>query len=159
MTDQTLATHLVDGLLAAWRADATLAGYGDRLRIFDGPPVTDRAAPIEIWAGSTGDPDDEETVIRGSQQWETMRAPGDRGETLEVSCAIWVADGSVDIATARRTAIDVFHAAAGAIRGSDLGADALYDSTEVISWELRQAQYPTGVGAVLVFIVRGEGVV
>lgn len=159
MTDQTLATHIVDGLLTTWRADATLATYGDRLRIFDGPPLTDRAAPIEIWVGSTGDPSDEETVIRGSQQWETQRAAGDRGETVEVSCAIWVADGSVDIAVARRTAIEVFHAAAGAIRGTDFDSDAVYDSTEVISWELRQGQYPTGVGAVLAFIVRAEGVV
>ena len=69
------------------------------------------------------------------------------------------ADGSVDIATARRTAIEVFHAAAGAIRGTDFDSDAVYDSTEVISWELRQGQYPTGVGAVLAFIVRAEGVV
>ena len=102
MTDQTLATHVVDGLLTVWRADATLADYGDRLRIFDGPPVTDRAAPIEIWVGSTGDPTDEETVIRGSQQWETMGTPGDRGETVEVSCAIWVADGSVEIVALAR---------------------------------------------------------
>ena len=72
MTTQTLAADVLDALLTVWRADATLTAYGtDQLRIYDGAPLLDRAAPIELWVGSTGIAD-EETVITGTQEWVTV---------------------------------------------------------------------------------------
>jgi hypothetical protein len=156
VTRQTLAADVVDALLTVWRADVTLAAYTTRLAIFDGPPVTDRAEEIELWVGASGTAPDEE-VISGAQQYVTMRQVDDRDETLDVTCAIWVANGSHDIAAARRLAIDVFNAAAGAIRATDLGIADLDDTAEVTEWRLRQGQFTSGVGAVLDFTVRVTG--
>lgn len=154
---QTLAADVLDGLLATWQADATLAAYGDRLRIFDGPPTTDRSAEIEIWVGATG-VEPEETVVTGTQDWVTFGdATGDRDESIDLTSTVWAASGSNDIKTARRLAITVFSAAAAAVRGSNLGLSALDRTVQVVSWELRQGQYASGVGAVLTFVTRASG--
>jgi hypothetical protein len=158
MTTQTLAADLLDALLAAWQADATLTAYGDRLLISDGPPITDRSREIELWVGATG-LEAEETVITGTQNWVTLNQATDRDEQLDITCAIWVANGSHDIKAARRLAIDVFNAAAAAVRGSDFGLASVYDSTHVTDWQLHQGQFSSGVGAVLQFTVHAEGVV
>ena len=157
MTRQTLAADVLDALVAAWKADATLTAYGTRLLVSDGPPITDRSHEIELWVGATGlQPD--ETVVSGTQVFETINAADDQGEILNISCAIWVAQGTNDIATARRTAIDVFNAAIGAVQGSALGLGAeVYNATSVNSWELRQGQWTSGVGAVLAFVVQVTG--
>lgn len=156
MTRQTLAADVLDALAATWRANAALTAYGNRLRIFDGPPVTDRAAEIELWVGATGlQPD--ETVVSGVQDFEAFEQVNDRGEILDISNAIWVANGANDIVTARRTAIDAFSAASAAIRGSNLGIAEVYADTQVVSWDLRQGQWTSGVGAVVAFIVRVTG--
>jgi hypothetical protein len=157
MTTQTKVADVLDALLATWQAAPTLTAYGDRLAVFDGPPVTDRAREIELWVGATGE-DSDETVIQGSQEFVTFGdAAGDRDEDLDIECAIWVAAGNTDIKTARRTAIDVFNAAAGAIRGSDLGDAALDPTVQVASWRLRQGQFSTGVGVILRFTVHVSG--
>lgn len=157
MTRQTLAADVLDALAAAWRADATLTAYGTRLLISDGPPVTDRTHEIELWVGATGlDPD--EAVVTGGQAFVTQNAIDDIDETLDIACAVWVANGTNDIPTARRLAIDVFNAAAAAVRGSALGlGDEVYNATEVVSWQLRQGQWTSGVGAVLAFVVQVQG--
>lgn len=157
MTRQTLAADVLDALAAAWRADATLTAYGSRLVITDGPPVTDRTHEIELWVGATGlEPD--EAVVSGGQAFVTQNAADDIDETLNIACAIWVANGTNDIPTARRLAIDVFNAAVTAVQGSDLGlGDEVYDATAVVSWQLRQGQWTSGVGAVLAFVVQVQG--
>lgn len=157
MTNQTAAADLLDALVAAWTADATLATYiaANRLRVFDGPPLTDRSHEIELWVGATG-LESEETVITGQQNWAVMNQANDRDEQLDVVNSIWVAEGNNDLATARRTAITVFNAAAAAIRGSSLNVAGVYPAIEVTSWELHQGQFNTGVGAVLQFTVHAE---
>jgi hypothetical protein len=149
---QTLVADVLDALLSTWRADATLVAYAGRLRIYDGPPVTDRAAEIELWVGATGlEPD--ESVISGTQAWVAM--PDERDETLAIANAIWVAGTTtnIDISVARRTAIDVFKAAAAAIRGSTLGVTGVEPLTQVTDWQLRQGQFTGGIGVVLTFTV------
>lgn len=157
MTSQTMAADVLDALLSTWQADATLTGYGDRLRIFDGEPITDRAAEIELWVGSTGDQSAEETVITGTQQWATLADVNDRDESLDVTSCVWVANGSHDIKTARRLAITVFSAAVSAIRGGSLGVTGAFNATGITDWQLTQGQYTSGVGAKLVFTVHVEG--
>lgn len=158
-TRQTLAADVLDALVTTWGADATLGTYvtAGRLRIYDGPPVDDRAAEIELWVGATGlEPD--EAVVTGTQAFATQGTTDDVDETLSIACAIWVANGTNDIKTARRTAIDVFNAAVTAVQGSDLGlGNEVYDATQVVSWQLRQGQWTSGVGAVLAFVVQVEG--
>lgn len=158
MTTQTLAADVLDALLTVWRADATLAAYGTgQLRIYDGAPLLDRAAPIELWVGSTGIAD-EETVITGTQEWATFGdAPDDREETLDIQNAVWVAVGSTNLQDARRTAITVFNAAVTAVRGSNLGLAALDPTVAVTTWQLRQGQYTSGAAVVLPFTLRVTG--
>jgi hypothetical protein len=65
--------------------------------------------------------------------------------------------GSVDLQSARRTAITVFNAAITAVRGTDLALDALDPTVAVTSWQLRQGQYTSGAAVVLVFTLRVSG--
>lgn len=154
---QTLVADVLDGLLTVWKTDPTLTAYGNRLRVYDGPPTTDRAAEIELWVGASG-LEPEETVITGTQQWATFgNAIDDRDESIDITNAVWVANGTTDIATARRTAITTFAAAAAAIRGSNLGVSALNPTAQVVSWELHQGQFSSGVGVVLTFTVQATG--
>jgi hypothetical protein len=155
VSTQSLVADVIDALLVTWRADATLVAYAGRLRIYDGPPLDDRAAEIELWVGATGlEPD--ETVLSGEQDWATMLGILDRDETLLVQNAIWVARGNVDVAAARRTALDVFDAATTAVRSATLGLSTV-EWVDVPSWSLRQGQFNTGAGAVLTFTVRARG--
>lgn len=149
---QTLIPDLLDALFAAWSADATLATYDDRLRIFDGPPTTDRAAEIELWVGATGLDADEEVVVFAQTRADM---PGNRDEIVTIANAVWVANGSNDIATARRLAIAVYAACAATVRESTLGVTGVL-ALGVSSGALRQGQFDSGVGCVLSFTVTAE---
>lgn len=146
---QTLTADVLDALYAAWTADVTLTAYGNRLRIFDGPPITDRAAEIELWVGATGLEADEEVIVFNQERADFE---GDRDETLTIANAVWVANGTHDISAARRLAITVFAAAAATIRTSTLNVSGVF-SIDVSDGRLRQGQFDTGVGAVVTFNV------
>jgi len=146
---ETLIPDLLDALVAIWTADPTLAGYGTRLRVFDGPPITDRAAEIELWVGATGLESDEEVIVFNQSRADF---DGDRDETLTVSNAVWVANGTHDIAAARRLAVAVYAAAASTVRISTLGVSGVM-ALDVTDGRLRQGQFDTGVGCVLTFDV------
>lgn len=150
---ETLTADVLDALLLAWRADATLIAYGDRLRISDGPPVTDRTAEIELWVGATGGEPDEEIIVFTQSRADFQ---ADRDETLTVTSAIWVANGSHDIAAARRLAITVFAACAAVIRTATLSIVGVF-SLDVSNGRLRQGQFTSGVGCVLSFDVTVQG--
>lgn len=144
---ETLIPDLLDALVAAWTADATLAAYGTRLRIYDGPPTTDRAAEIELWVGATGLEADEEVIVFNQSRADF---DGDRDETLTVSSAVWVANGTHDIAAARRLAVAVYAAAAATVRVSTLAVAGVM-ALDVTDGRLRQGQFDSGVGCVLTF--------
>jgi len=150
---ETLTADVLDALLVAWRADATLVAYGERLLISDGPPVTDRAREIELWVGATGVEDDEEVIVFTQTRADFQ---ADRDETLTITNAVWVANGSHDIAAARRLAITVFAACAAAIRNSTLSITGVF-ALDISSGRLRQGQFTSGVGCVLSFDVTVQG--
>jgi hypothetical protein len=158
MVVQTLAPDVLDALLVTWRGAAALLAYGDRLRIYDGPPVTDRAAEIELWVGATG-LEAEETVITGTQDWVTLGdATADRDETIEIQNAIWVySTTGATIGITRRTTFDVFNAAIAAIRGSNLGIAALGPTAAPASWQLHQGEFTKGAGVVITFTIHVDG--
>lgn len=156
MATQTLAPAVLDALRTTWSADPTLSAAvtAGTLGIYDGPPVTDRSRPTELWIGASGtDPD--ETVVSGAQ--DLVDFEGDVDEQLDITCAVWASAGGTDIAAARSTALALFNAAVTAIRGTTLGLAALRPVTSVTSWDLRQTQAASGVGAVLTFTVHAEG--
>jgi hypothetical protein len=144
---ETLIPDLLDALVVAWTADATLVSYGTRLRIFDGPPLTDRAAEIELWVGATGLDDDEEVVVFAQHRADF---DGDRDEVLTMAHAVWVANGAHDISTARRLAVAVYAAAAAVVRTSTLAVTGV-QALDVSDGRLRQGQFESGVGCVLSF--------
>jgi hypothetical protein len=143
----TLIPDLLDALVGAWTADATLTAYGNRLRIFDGPPLTDRAAEIELWVGATGLDADEEVVVFTQQRADFA---GDRDEVLTIAHAVWVANGTHDISSARRLACQVYAAAAAVVRTSTLSVAGV-QAIDVSDGRLRQGEFDSGVGAVLSF--------
>lgn len=144
---ETLIPDLLDALVTAWTADATLTAYGTRLRIHDGPPITDRAAEIELWVGATGLDEDEEVIVFAQQRADME---GDRDETLTVANAVWVANGTHDISAARRLAVAVYAAAATTIRTSTLSVTGV-GALDIADGRLRQGQFTSGVGAVVTF--------
>jgi hypothetical protein len=144
---ETIIPDLLDALVTAWTADATLVAYGSRLRIYDGPPVTDRSAEIEIWVGATGLEAEEEVIVFTQNRADFE---GDRDETVTISSAVWVADGTNNISAARRLAVAVYAACAATIRVSTLSVAGVV-ALDVSAGRLRQGRYPTGVGAVVAF--------
>lgn len=155
MTTQTEAPAVIGALVSTWTS--ALSSYGDRVKVTDGPPVTDRSREIELWVGATGD-EVEETVITGAQDWVTFAAALDRDEDLEIQSAILVysTTGS-GIAACRQTAFDVFNAALTAVRGTDLGVSGVYAAAGVPSWQLRQGHYNTGPGVRILFTLKVTG--
>ena len=155
---QSLFHDVINALVTTWKADATLAAYGDRLTIIDGTPVTNRAVEIELWVGATGDTEEEEVAF-GTIDWATMDPTNNEDEHLDITCAINVFSGSTDLSATRGTARDVFNTAAAAIRGGNLGLSNVYQDTHITEWRLRQGQYQSGAGVVLRFTVHVEGYV
>lgn len=150
VANQTAVADVLDALVTIWQADANLATYGTRLQVFDGPPVTNRAAEIEIWVGATGVTPEEE-VITASQDTDTF--DDSRSEILDVTNAVWVYATTADIKTCRRTAITAFNYAAAAIRATTLGVSGV-QRVDVVGWRLREGEYTTGPGVVLTFTIR-----
>jgi hypothetical protein len=122
VSTQSILNSAVTALVSTWRADTTLAALvtAGTLRIFDGPAVDDRTAPIELWVGARGD-DDDDAVRLAEYDWETLGQAGLVTEVVEVDCLIWAADGTTDIPAQRANCQTVFDAAAGAVRGGNLG--------------------------------------
>lgn len=149
---ETLIPDLLDALVAAWTADVTLQTYGSRLRIYDGPPTTDRAAEIELWVGATGLEAVEEVIVFGQQRADFE---GDRDETLTIANAVWVANGTHDVAAARRLAVAVYAAAAATVRTSTLAVAGIR-ALDVSEGRLQQGQFDSGVGCVLSFTITAD---
>lgn len=162
MTTQSLGAAVLSSFYAIWNTSAISGllhtNYGGDIRVFDGPPLNDRAAPIELWVGSTGEDGDEEVVIRGVQQQDTFDGIS-RSEFVDITNTIWVADGSTSVGSSRARAFAVLNDIVTLIRDSGLSTTNLFHVTQMMSWELRQGQYPTGVGVKLAFVTRVQGLV
>lgn len=154
MTQPTQAGAVLNGLYDRWTADTTLAALvnASRLRIFDGPPLKDRASSIELWVGATGIDDDDSGTVTTSD-WATLGQQAERTEYVDVPGAVWVLDGSTDLRTQRATAYTVLAAADAAVRGTNLGLTFVMWA-EVNQHILRQVRTGDGVDVVLTFNVR-----
>jgi hypothetical protein len=163
VTTQSLGAAVLSSFYSTWNTSAASGvlrtNYGGDVRVFDGPPLDDRTAPIELWVGSTGEEEDEETVIRGVQQQDTFEAVGSRSESIDITNTIWVADGSTSVGASRTRAFAVFNDVVTLVRDSGLSVANLFHVTQALSWELRQGQYKTGAGVKLTFVTRVDGLV
>lgn len=107
-TAPDLVADVLDALFDLVDGHASLAPYGERLKVYDGPPTIDRSSEIEVWIGATGlDSDDE--GARHRETWATMGAgsASQRDVEVDVPGCVWVIGGEVDMRTRRRTAAAV----------------------------------------------------
>jgi hypothetical protein len=156
VTDTRVA-DILDALYNLWAADATLAAAvtAGTLKIFDGPPTIDFSARDMLCIGGLPvDDDDSETSV--NLDWGSLGRSGqyaDVDESIAVPCGIVSQLGDSTAAgmrACRRNAINVYAAAASALRASTLGID-------VVMWCLagvtgiRQAQTQNGAECLIAF--------
>ncbi len=148
------AAAAVDAILAALRAEPALDyeidGRAARVRVDDGPPVTDLDEPDAIGVGlAVG----EVPPLTG----ETRQGLGRRRtESFDVTCAVdcWTGDPSA-LAERRARAyalLDVVHEVL--TRGRDLGGAVMTALVVRHTYRGYQRDRAPGVGAVLEFVVR-----
>lgn len=156
MTSQSAFADVIDAIYDAVNGSATLAAYpanAYRLAVYDGPPIDDRSALIEIRIGATGE-DYDEIAADIAQVWQST--DGQRDETIDVPCCIWTRQGSTDVRTWRRRTSDVFNIVAGLLAGNTFGLTHLF-TTEVSAGNLREIQAADGAALVLAFTVHVMG--
>jgi hypothetical protein len=153
---QSSFADVIDGIIDACNNSATLAAYpanAYRLAVYDGPPIDDRSALVEIRVGVTGDEFDE-IAAEIVQTWQST--DGQRDETVDVPGVIWVRQGSTDVRTWRRRTSDVYNIVAGLLTGNTFGLAHLW-TTEVAAGDLREIQATDGAALVLAFTVHVTG--
>jgi hypothetical protein len=139
-------------------ADPTIAAAvtSGRLRTFFGPPVSDRASPIELYVGSDGLPDSE-AEITASLSWATSGG-GDVAEIdeiIDIPCAVWAKDGgAVNLPALHTEAAAIAAAAVQAIRGAvNLGLAPVMWSM-VPGYSIRLVQSTTGADVFIPFTIQ-----
>lgn len=158
MTDTRVA-DVLDGLFDLFAADPGLAAAvtAGTLQMFDGPPTTDFSADTMLVVGGSVEVDDESGETSVSWDWSAMGRDGahaDIEEWIEVPCAVASIDGDATrMRAARRTAIDIYAAAADAARGSTLGVDEVLWCICAVSG-IRQLQTEDGAECLIKFTVR-----
>jgi hypothetical protein len=157
-TTQSSFADVIDGIYDAINGSATLAAYPGtpaayRIGVYDGPPIDDRSALVEIRVGVTGDNFDE-IAASIEQTWQTMDSQ--RDEVLEIPCVLWVRQGSTNVRTWRRTTSDIYNIVAGLLTGATFGLAHLF-TCEVAALDLREIQATDGAALVLPFTVRVTG--
>lgn len=158
MSDTRVA-DVLDAVYDLFAADATLAALvaGETLRMFDGPPTTDFAAQTMLVVGGTVDADavdEPDTTV--SWDWGSLGVSGQYAavdEWIDVPCGIASKDGGRDMRTVRRRAIDVYAAAAAAVRASTLAIDVVMWCISSVS-SIRQLQTQSGAECLVAFVVR-----
>jgi hypothetical protein len=160
MSDTRVA-DVLDELYDLLAADSTLAALvtSNRLRIFDGPPVSDFAADSMLVVGGVAEVEDD-TQTEVSWDWSSLGVSGalaDVDEFIDVPCGIASKRGANDpsstIRALRRSAINIYAAAASAIRGSTLGIDQVMWCTCAVS-SIKQMQTADGPECLIRFTAR-----
>lgn len=155
MTDTRVA-DILDALHDLWAADTTLAAMvnAETLKIFDGPPTVDFSAPSMLVVGGLPVEDDEESQTEAALNWGSLGRSGqyaDVDENISVPCGIATLLGnSGDMRACRRTAINVYAAAASALRASTLGIDVVMWCLSGVTG-IRQRQTQNGAECLITF--------
>jgi hypothetical protein len=158
-TTQSSFADVVDGIYDAVSTSNTsgaLASYpasAYRIAVFDGPPTDDRSALVEIRVGVRGDGFDQ-IAADITQAWQSM--DGQRDETIDVPCVIWIRQGSTDVRTWRRRLSDIYNIVAGLLVANTFSQAHLW-TMEVTAGSLREIQATDGLALVLPFTTRATG--
>lgn len=156
MTDTRVA-DILDGIYDLFAANATLAAKvtAEQLKIFDGPPTVDFSAPTMLVVGGLPVEDDE-SMTEVAVNWGSLGRSGqyaDVDENIAVPCGIASKIGDSNPAgmrAARRAAIDVYAAAASALRASTLSIDVVMWCFSGVT-SIRQLQTPSGAECLITF--------
>lgn len=156
--NQTLIPQVLDGLVAACRADTTLTGL--KCQVFDGPYLVDLTSDTLLVVGGTGLDDDEDTSARSDQSWAHANTI-ERDETITVQCAAWAGSGDTDMRPRRDRAAAVVARVSDIVRSeSDNPTDGAVLGVPGVLWaelasvdSLRQVQTELGATAVFTFTV------
>lgn len=154
-----LVADTIDALFDLLDGHASFASYGERLKVYDGPPVIDRTSEIEIWVGATGI-ESEDDGARYTDRWATMGGAGQRETTIDIPCSVWAIGGEVDMRTRRRTAGAVLDIIAGILHTSPdplSQSGLLCGGVEIALGTCRQLQTPDGAAVAWTFTVRATG--
>jgi len=149
----TRADAVVDALVAALSADATLTGL-----VIDGPPVTQDELVDVVTVGYGWDADDD-TAIEIEQEYHELGPTAKRDERLDVRCAVASFRGDADIAAARARCVVLLGAVESVLRADpSLGlADVL--RAEVTLGTFRQAQTAQGAEVICPFTVTATALI
>lgn len=143
----TIVADVLDEVYDLFAADATLAALvaASKLRMFDGPVVSDYAADSMLVVGGRATVTDEEPRTEVQWDWASMGVSGavsEVDEVILVPCGIAAKRGSnttdVTIRDVRRSAINIYAAAASALRGSTLGLPRVMWCTSNVSSIVQQ---------------------
>lgn len=138
----TIVADVLDKVYDLWAADATLAALVTalRLRIFDGPVTTDWAADSMLVVGGTVIADQDDPAVEVAWDWASMGVSGamsEVDETIHIPCGIAAHRGShttdASIRDVRRSAINIYAAAASALRASTLNLPRVMWCTSNVS--------------------------
>lgn len=149
----TRAAAVVDALVTALSADATLTGL-----VIDGPPVTQDELVDVVTVGYGWDADDD-TAIEIEQEYHELGPTAKRDERLDVRCAAASFRGDADIAAARARCVALLGAVESVLRADpSLGlADLL--RVELSAGSIRQAQTAQGAEVVCPFTVTAHSLI
>lgn len=106
---------LIDYLVTAFTASASLGAANPAVSVFDGPPVTADPAPMALYVGVDDVFSDSAPVSATSEQ-ARMGAGRGRQETAEIRCAAVAWSGADDLRTVRASAFAILAAVEDLIR-------------------------------------------
>lgn len=149
----TRADAVVDALVAALSADATLSGL-----VLDGPPVSEATFDEVVTVGFAWDPDDD-TSIDITQEYHELGPAAKRDETVEVRCAAVAWRGDGDVAAARARCIVLLGAVESVLRANPSLGLAEVMRTEVAFGTVRQAQTAQGAEVICQFTVAATSLI
>lgn len=126
----------------------------ERLRVFDGPSVSDFSARTMLTIGGLPIEDDE-SDISSNWDWSSLGRDGanaDVDDQLLVPCGISTRVGDASVRIARRVAINVFKATAAFYRGTTLDLPAVMWCIPQMA-SLRQIYTQSGAECLITFFV------
>ncbi|YCK35176.1 hypothetical protein ACNF49_14135 [Actinomadura sp. ATCC 39365] len=138
--------------------DALVALFGsapalDRVKVFDGPPVTGSPVTDAVFVGYDGDPDgDGGQAVEFTQEWASIGQRA-RDETFTVTCAVLAWRGSTAVRPVRERAFALLAAAEDALRADPSLGLPPPTVVAVAAGSLQQAQWHDGVACRIPFQV------
>lgn len=143
---------VIDYLVAAFTAAATLGAAADPVTVYDGPALSGATPQLVLWVG-LDDPDAEGYTVAAETDsaWAALGAQA-RNEQITVHCVALAWSGDRIVKTARDQAFGIVGAVETLLRADVmLGGTLVSGQCQVIVGSLRQGQSDNGAVAQVPF--------